>query len=98
MSRGNESHRHAGADIRPIVPVIDFGGDRRIVTAYDGVVAERRDDARAMRFGEPRQRRDIEMVVVRVRDENDVDRRQVSKGDARIVDTFRPGEFEWRRT
>ena len=68
-----------------------------IVIAHDGVVAERRDDARAMRGGEPRQRRDIEMIVVAVRHQHDVDRRQVGKRDAGIVDPLRPDEAERRR-
>ena len=81
----------------PIVPVVGFSGDCRIAIAHDGVIAERRDDARAMRGGEPRQCLDIQMIVVCVRYQDDIDRRQVGEGDARIVHAFRPGETERRR-
>ena len=36
------------------------------------------------------------MVVVAVRDQHDVDRRQVGEGDARIVDALRAEEAEGR--
>src|SRR5271156_6415292 len=57
----------------------------RIVISHDGVVAKGRDDARAMRSREPRQGGDIEMVVVTVRYQHDIDRRQVRKCNTRIV-------------
>jgi hypothetical protein len=46
---------------------------RLIVRAHDRVVAERGDDPRAMSGRKPRQRCDIEMIVVRVRNQNDID-------------------------
>ena len=39
---------------------------------------------------EPRQRLDVEMIVVAMRDQHDVDRRQRVERDARIVDALRP--------
>ena len=65
-----------GADLHAIVPIMSLGRDRLIVRAHDRIVAERRDDARAVSGGKPRQRRDIEMVVMRMRDQDDIDRRQ----------------------
>ena len=63
----HERHGDAGADLDPIVPIVAFGGDGRIVIAHNGVVAERRDDARAMRGRKPRQRHDVQMIVMPVR-------------------------------
>ena len=96
MACRNQRHRR-GAEIDAVIPIESFGRDRGIMIAHDRVIAERRDDPRAMRGGEPRQRRDIEMIVVGVRHQHDVDRRQVGEGDAGIVDPFRPDVAERRR-
>jgi hypothetical protein len=90
MPRRNERHRCVGADLHAIVPIMSLGRDRLIVRAHDRIVAERHDNARAVSGGKPRQRCDIKMVVMRMRDQDDIDRRQVRKGDAGIVHPFRP--------
>jgi hypothetical protein len=66
------------------------------VAAHDRVITKRRDDARPMRGGEPRQGRQIEMVVVAVRDQDGIDRWQCFECDARIVDTPRAGKAHRR--
>ena len=96
MPRRDRRHGDSGADIHPLAPVVGFGGNRRIMTAHDGVIAERRDHARPMCGGKPRQRGKIEMIVMAVRHQHDVDRRQVDKGDARIVHSFGTDETERR--
>jgi hypothetical protein len=94
VPRRHERHRDARPDLHPIVPVVRLRRDRGIMPAHDGVVAERRDHAHPMRRRQPRQRRDIEMIVVAVRDQRDIDRRQVRKIDARIIDPLRPEQAE----
>ena len=49
-----------------------------------------------VRHSKPRQRCDIKMVVMRMRDQDHIDRRQVRKGDAGIVHPFRPDKAERR--
>ena len=63
----------------------------------DRVVAERRDDPRPVAPPEPPQGLDVEMVVMVVRDQHRVDRRQVLEGDARRVDPLGPGEGDRAR-
>jgi hypothetical protein len=63
-----------------IVPIMSFGRDRLSTRAQSHRC--RAHNARAMSGRKPRQRRDIEMIVVRVRNQDDIDRRQVRKGDA----------------
>ena len=96
MARGDGRDREAAAEIDALFPIMSLGADRRIVGVHDGVVAERGDHARPVRGRKPRQRRDIEMVVMAMRDQHEVDRRQRLEGDAGIVDAFRPDEGEGR--
>jgi hypothetical protein len=96
MPHRYEGHRDAGPDHHAIVPVVGLRGDPRVVGAHDGVVAERGDDARTIGGREPRQGRDVEVVVVIMRDQHRVDCRQRTEGDARIVDALGPGEAERR--
>jgi hypothetical protein len=49
-----------------------------------------------MRGREPRQGREIEVIVVRVRHQHGVDWRQIRKGDSRIVHPRRPDHPERR--
>ncbi len=60
----------------------------------DGVVAERHDHARPVALVQPRQRLDVEMVVVIVRDQDGVDARQVVEGHTRFIDAARADEAE----
>ena len=94
MPHRHERHGDAGAEQHALVPVVGLRRDRGIVGAHDGVVAERRDDARAMGRGEPREGRDVEVVVVIMRDQHRVDCRQRVERDAGIVDALGPGEAE----
>src|SRR5712672_2766010 len=55
------------APMYPILPVVGFGPDCRIVISHNGVIAERRNDACAMRGCQPRQSSEIEMIIVAVR-------------------------------
>ncbi len=98
MARGNERHRNSRAKIQARVPVVRFRLDCGVVISHDGVIAERRDDACAMRGCDPRQRDDIKMIVVAVRHQYDVDRRQVGKCNTWIVDPFRSDKAERRCT
>ncbi len=75
------------ADIDPIAPVISFGSNGRVEIAHDDVITERCDYARTMCGCYPRQSTDIEMIVVAVRHQNEIDRRQIGKGDAGVVNT-----------
>src|SRR5260370_12378043 len=97
MPRGNERHRDSHADIYPTMPIVGFGSDCRIVVAHDGVSAERRDDACGMCCRNPRQSGEIEMIIMAMRHQHDIDWWQICKGDAWIVDTFRPNEPKRRR-
>jgi len=47
-TRRSERDGYALIDRDPIVPIVRFGRHRRIMIAHDGVVAQRRDDQRAM--------------------------------------------------
>src|SRR6266851_4609663 len=104
MPRGNERHCNSPAKISPakispakihaIVPVVGFDSDCGIVISHDGVIAEWRDDAGSMRGCQPRQSSKIEMIVVAVRHQHDIDRRQLCKDDTWIVDPFRPDKAE----
>jgi len=73
MPRSNKRHRNSRADVHLILPVVGFGPDCRIVISHDGVIAERRNDACAMRGCQPRQSSEIEMIVVAVRYQHDID-------------------------
>src|SRR6185437_16666121 len=97
MSRGNERHRNSAADIDTITPVVSLRGNCRVKISHDDVVAQRRDDACAMHGRYPRQGTDIEVVIVTVRHQYDVDRWQLRKRNAWIVDPFRPGQSKRRR-
>jgi hypothetical protein len=66
VSRGDQGRNASGADIYLILPVVGFGRDCGIMICHDGVVAERRDNARAVRGREPRERREIKMIIVRM--------------------------------
>ena len=94
--RRHQGHGGLRGERDAVVPVERLGTDRRIVVAHDGVVAERRDHARVELRGEPRQRLDVEMVVVAMRHQHDVDRRQRVERDARIVHADRPEEAHRR--
>ena len=96
MLRRHQRDSDACTKIDAVVPIVRFGRDCRIVIAHDGVVAERRDDARAMRRGEPRQRVDIEMIVMAVGHQHDVDGRQIRERDAGIVHALRSDGAERR--
>ena len=74
------------------MPVEGLRRDRRIVGAHHRIVAEWRDDVRPVGGGESRKRRDVEVVVVPVRDQHGVDRRQRVEGDPGIVDPLRSGK------
>jgi hypothetical protein len=65
--------------------------------AHDDVITERRDDARAVRRCYPRQSADIEMIVVAVRHQDDIDRRQIGKRDAGVVNALWPDKAGRRR-
>src|ERR1700730_8823459 len=97
MPRGNERHCNSPGKIHAIVPVVGFDSDCAIVISHDGVIAEWRDDAGSMCACQPRQSSKIEMIVVAVRHQHDIDRRQVCKDDTWIVDPFRPDKAERRR-
>ena len=88
MSRGNERYRQSIANIDPIIPVVGFCGNGGVKLAHDDVITERGDHTRAMRGCYSRQSTDVKMIVVAVRHQHDVDRRQISKGDARIVNAL----------
>jgi hypothetical protein len=60
-------------------------GDRCVVIADDGIVAERCDHPRAAGGCEPGQGRNIEVIVVGMGDQYNIDRRQIREGCARIV-------------
>ena len=64
----------------------------------DRVVAQRHDHARPVALVDAGQRLDVEMVVVVVRDQHDVDARQVRKGDAGLVDALGADEGQRART
>jgi hypothetical protein len=53
VSCGDEGDGDALADIYPILPVVPFGGDGRIMLSYYCVVAERRKNARTVYSCEP---------------------------------------------
>ena len=81
----HKCHRNAGTDVDPVFPIVGFSGDGGVAIAHDRVVAERGDDAGAVIGRKPRQRGNVEMIVMAVRYQNDIDRRQIGKCDARIV-------------
>ena len=64
--------------------------------AHDEIIAERGDDARPVGRGEPRQRCEIEVVVMAMRDQHGVDVGQRLEGDAGIVDAPGAGEAQRR--
>ena len=53
MSCGDEGDGDALADIYPILPVVPFGSDSRIMISYYRVVAERRNNARTVYSRKP---------------------------------------------
>src|SRR5438132_5060762 len=63
----SERDRNARSKLDAIPPIVGLDADRRVVVTYNRVVTERRDDPAPMRGREPRQRRDIEMVVMAMR-------------------------------
>ncbi len=92
----NERHRYASRELDPVVPVEGLHGNRRIMGAHHRVIAERRDDARPVHGGEPRERGEIEMVVVAVRHQHGVDCGQRLECDPGIVDPLRSGKAHRR--
>src|ERR1700692_2587008 len=94
MPRRDERHRHSRPDINPITPIESLRGYCGIVISHNGVITERRDDAHTMGAREPRQGHDIEMIVMAVRYQHDIDRRQILKCDTRIVDALWPDKAE----
>src|ERR1700720_1319548 len=88
MSRRYECYRATSAALDPIAPAISFGHNGRGEIADDDVVSERCDYARTMCARYPRQSTDIEMIVVAVRHQNEIDGRQVGKGDPGVVDAL----------
>ena len=83
-------HGDAAAELDAGVPVERLHLDRGIGPTHCHIVAKRGDHARGKVLCEPRQRRDIEMIVVPVRDQHDVDLRQLLERDAGIVVPLRP--------
>ena len=69
----------------------DAPGNR---SAHDGVVAERRQDDRIVTPDKAGEGGDVKMVEVVVAEENEIDRRQVVKGDGRGRDSFWTREGE----
>ena len=94
MPQRNRGDGQVGGEFDPLMPVEAFRRDGGIVGTHHGVVAERRDDARPVGRRQPRQRRDIEMVVMAVGHQHRIDRRQRVERDAGIVDPFRPGKAD----
>ena len=78
--------RYAHASRRPRC------GSPEFVVLHDGVVAERRDHARAMRGVQARERLDVDLVVVAMRDQHHVNGWQRLERDAGIVDAHGPEE------
>ena len=62
--------------------------------ADDRVIAEGHDHARLVSGMQQRQRLDVEMVVMVMRDQHSVDLRQVGEGDARRIHALRTDEGE----
>ena len=86
MSRPYECYRDTSADLDPIAPVISFGRNGRVEIAHDDVVSERCDYARTMCARYSRQSTDIEMIIVAVRHQHEVDRRQAGKLNSWLID------------
>ncbi len=96
MPRRHQRHRDAVAKLDAVMPVERLGADRAVGAAHGEIVAERRDHARREFRGEFRQRRDVEMIVMAMRHQHDVDRRQRVERNAGIVVTLRSGPAERR--
>ena len=94
MLRGRKRHIYRGRERDPLAPVVGLGTQGRVVTAQDRVVAERHDDAAGMDPRQRRQGREIHVVVMVVRDEDRVERRQCFHRDAGRAHALRPGEGE----
>ena len=60
----------------PRAPIESFAFERAIMRRQDRVIAKRDEYARPMFRVQRRKRREIEMVVMIMRDENGVDRRE----------------------
>ena len=67
MLRRNKRYRRSRSDVHPIVPIVPLGRNCGIVISHDRIIAEWRDDARAMYGRELREGCEIEMIVVAVR-------------------------------
>ncbi len=96
VSRRHQRHRHAVAEFDAILPVERLGFDGGVRVAHGDIVAERRDHARREFRREFRQRREIEMVVMAMRDQHDVDLRQRVERNAGVVVPLGPGEGDGR--
>jgi hypothetical protein len=83
----NESDLDVVGDATTIPPVAAGKTRTGNRSAHNGVVAERREDDRIVTPDKAGQGGDVKVVVVVVAEENDVDRRQVVKGDGRRRDS-----------
>jgi hypothetical protein len=92
----DQGDRDIGGERDPLVPVESLRRDGGIVGAHHGVVAERGDHSRPVGGGQARQRRHIEVIVMAVRHQHRIDRRQGVERDAGVVDPLRPGEADRR--
>jgi hypothetical protein len=81
-------------DRDPVSPVAGHHACVRHGLPDDGIVAERGDDEGSVRGLQPAQRCDVEMVVVIVRQQHGIDRRQIGKGDPGCGHSARPGEAD----
>jgi hypothetical protein len=79
-----------------VVPPIErLHHNVQIALADNCVIAKWRQNAGPIPMPEPRQRRKLEMVIVIMRNEHGIDRRQVIEGDTRRVSTLRPNKGKW---
>ena len=97
MVRRDDSDLRMARERDRVAPVAD--GDPRIrdMAAYDGVVAERRDDQRPVAIVEPPERRDVEVIIMVVRQQHRIDPRQILERDAGGGDAPRPREADRAR-
>ena len=84
----------AVAEIHRSIPVAGLDRDIRMAGANDRIVAERRHEVRPVAPPQAIEAGQIEMVIMIVRQQHRVDRRQVRERDARRIDPPGPGEIE----
>ena len=89
--------RDAAAQVHGSAPIAGLDGDPGILGPDDGVVAQRRDDHRAVPLPEAADGGEVEMVVMVVGDQHRMDRRQILERDARRIDPPGAGETEGAR-